>query len=111
MVLLQGCHHVTQQELQDRVLGGWEEVHGTKETLFFNVDGTVYMNSPVEHHLCTYDLPDPQHIRLDCAPVGTPPRPMVWKVELTSDRLIISGNREVGTYKRKYTFHPASLHS
>ena len=107
LLLLDGCHHVTQEELQTRIVGAWEEVHGTKETLFFSDDGTVYMNSPLEHRRCTYDFPDPQHIRLDCAPEGAAPMPTLWKIEITSDRLMISSNRETGTYKRKYTFHPA----
>jgi len=101
MFLLQGCHRVTEQELKDGVVGSWKEVRGTKEELQFNADGTMLMRSPGENHDCIYDFPDTTHIRFNCAPPGAPARPQVWKVELKSDRLLISDHLEVGTYKRK----------
>jgi len=98
---LQGCHRVTEQELKDSVVGSWEEVRGTNETLQFDANGTVLMQSPSENHDCVYDFPDTSHIRFNCAPPGAPARPQVWKVKLTSERLLISDGHEVGTYKRK----------
>jgi len=47
-VLLQGCQHEAEQRLKKAVLGSWEEVHGTQETLQFNADGTVIMKSRSE---------------------------------------------------------------
>jgi hypothetical protein len=100
-LLLQGCHHPSDQHLKESVVGSWEEVHGTKETLQFNADGTLIMKSPSENHSCVYGFPDSEQIRIDCAPPGAPSRPGVWKISVTSDKLVISIDQEVGTYQRK----------
>jgi hypothetical protein len=104
-LLLLACHsdqHVADQHLKEAVVGSWEEVHGTQETLQFNADNTLTMKSPSENHSCVYDFPDSQHIRIDCAALGGPRVPQLWKITVTSDRLMIGGGgREVGTYKRR----------
>jgi hypothetical protein len=99
-LLLHGCHD-SEQHLKSSVLGRWEEVHSTKETLQFDNDGTLIMKSPREYHLCVYDFPDSRHIRLNCAPVGALPFPQVWKISVTSDQLMISDDQETGTYQRR----------
>jgi hypothetical protein len=99
---VQGCRHDAGAYLKGEIVGNWEEVHGTKETLQFNPDGTLTMISLSEHHECRYDFPDSKYIRLDCTTAGMPPRPQVWKVAITSDhKLLISDAVEVGTYRRK----------
>jgi len=67
-------------------------VHGTKEVLHFSEDGNLVMESPREHHQCTYDFPDAKHISLDCAPAGTPARPAVWRMSFTDDDKLLIGN-------------------
>jgi hypothetical protein len=105
--LLAGCHHsvdappVDQQEMRSHVVGSWTESHGTNENLQFNDDGTLRMDSRREHNVCIYDFPDATHIRLDCAPAGSPPRPAVWNLSVTGDTLSIGDAHETGTYKRK----------
>ena len=99
---LQGCRHDGDAYLKGEIVGDWEEVHGTNETLQFNPDGTLTMISPREHRECRYDFPDSRHIRLDCASPGSTPSPQVWKVAITSDhKLLISDAIEVGTYRRR----------
>ena len=99
-LLLPGCHRQADPHLKENVVGNWEEVHGTKETLQFNADGTLIMKSPREFHTCTYYFPDFGHIVLDCAPAGSPRFPQAWKISVTTDKLMISDNQETGTYKR-----------
>jgi hypothetical protein len=41
-LLLQGGHRGAEQRLKNTVLGSWEEVRGTKETLQFNLLGNRY---------------------------------------------------------------------
>ena len=82
------------------VVGDWEEARGTRETLHFNADGTLIMDSPSEHHTCTYEFPDAKHIRLDCVAPQIPHKPETYGFALTPDKLIISDSRETGTYSR-----------
>jgi len=109
-LLLAACHsdqqaaeqHVSDHHLQEAVVGSWEEVHGTQETLQFNADGTLVMKSPAENHSCVYDFPDSEHLRIDCAPPGGPRVPQLWKITVTTDRLMIGGGGgQVGTYQRR----------
>ncbi len=99
--LLEGCHQAADPHLKENVVGSWEEVRGTNETLQFNADGTLIMKSPREFHNCVYDFPDSEHIRLDCSVPGGPKFPQVWKISVTPDQLLISDEHEVGTYRRK----------
>ncbi|MGD0404605.1 MAG: hypothetical protein ABSB66_15580 [Candidatus Acidiferrales bacterium] len=102
VLLLQGCSHEAEKKLKEGVVGSWEEVHGTRETLQFNADGTLIMKSPRENEVCRYDFPDAKHVRLDCAPAGTPPRPYAWSISVTADDQLLIGNaQEVGTYQRQ----------
>jgi hypothetical protein len=99
---LQGCSHEAEQKLKESVVGSWEEVHGTKETLQFNADGTLIMKSPRENQVCRYDFPDAKHVRFDCAPAGMPPRPYTWNISVTTDdKLLIGDAQQVGTYQRQ----------
>jgi|ERR1700722_4358850 len=96
------CYPDPRPALKGRIAGDWEEVHGTKEVLHFSEDGSLVMESPREHHQCTYDFPDAKHISLNCAPPGTPARPEVWRMSFTDDDKLLIGNAmETGTYKRK----------
>ena len=104
-ISLTGCSGSTRQ-LKIDIVGNWDEVHGTKETLQFNNDGTLIMNSPREHHDCTYEFPDTDHIRLNCASPGTSPFPTVYKMTLKGDDLTISDNSDTGKYQRRYTSQP-----
>ena len=99
--LLQGCHHAVDPHLKEYIVGNWEEAHGTNESLQFNADGTMAMKSPSESRSCNYDFPDSEHIRLDCLVQGGQRFPQVWKVSVTPDKLLISDEHEVGTYRRK----------
>jgi hypothetical protein len=102
VLLLQGCSHEAEKKLKEGVVGSWEEVHGTIETLQFNADGTLIMKSPRENQACRYDFPDAKHVRLDCALAGMPPRPYVWNISVTADDKLLIGNaQEVGTYQRQ----------
>ena len=101
VLLQQGCHRVTQKELQEKIVGTWDEVRGTNEMLEFHDDGTVLMQSANTNQTCKYDFPDTSHLRLDCAPPGLPPRPQLWKLEFKDDHLLISDQLEVGTYQRR----------
>ncbi len=99
---LQGCHQEATPALKDRILGDWEEVRGTKETLTFNPDRTLIMKSPSEFHQCVYDFPDERHIRMNCALAGAPAYFQVWKMSFTADdKLQIGNEQETGTYRRK----------
>jgi len=101
-ILILGCQHKPDPYLKDNVVGNWEEVHGTKETLQFSADGTLIMNSPTEHHQCHYDFPEAGKIRIDCSPAGSPPSPQLWKISITpEDKLLIGDAPDVGTYERK----------
>jgi hypothetical protein len=101
-LLLQGCHRGAEQLLKNAVLGSWEEVPGTKEMLQFNADGTLVMKSPSQQPICLYDFPDYAHIRLDCASVGAHASPQLYGIFVASDdKLLISEDQEVGTYRRK----------
>lgn len=99
---LQGCHQAATPELKEQILGHWEEVRGTKETLRFNPDGTLIMKSPSEFHQCVYDFPDEKHLRMNCAPAGSPAYFQVWNLSFTDDDgLQIGTAHETGTYQRK----------
>jgi hypothetical protein len=101
-LLLQGCHRDAERRLKNAVLGSWEEVRGTKETLQFNADGTLVMESRSQHRICLYDIPDYAHIRLDCAPAGARASPQLYEISVSSDdKLLISEGQDVGTYRRK----------
>lgn len=100
-VLLQACHHDTEKDLKEKIVWNWQEVRTKNEFLNFNADGTVQMQSPTTNNTCEYDFPDAEHLRLNCAPQGAPPRPQVWKVEFKGDKLLISDGMEVGTYARQ----------
>ena len=82
------------------VIGDWEEVRGTRETMHFSADGSLIMNSPSEHHSCTYEFPDPKHIRLDCVAAQIPHKPETYGFALADDKLMISDSQSTGTYKR-----------
>jgi len=99
---LLSCYPDPRPALRGRLAGDWEEVHGTHEVLHFSEDGSLVMESPREHHQCTYDFPDAKHISMNCAPPGTPARPAVWRMSFTDDDKLLIGNAlETGTYKRK----------
>lgn len=83
------------------MIGSWDEVRGTNESLQFNADGTVLMPIPGKNHECVHHFPCTTHIRFNCTAQGTPRRHQVWKVEQTSDRLLINDNHEVSNYNRK----------
>jgi hypothetical protein len=101
-LLLQGCHRDAERRLKSAVLGSWEEVRGTKETLQFNADGILVMESPSQQRICLYDIPDYAHIRFDCNPAGTPASPQLYGISVTADdKLLITEGQEVGTYRRK----------
>ena len=100
VLLLQGCHKATVEELKQKIIGNWQEVDTKNEFLDFNAEGIVQMQRPGTNHTCEYDFPDSQHLRLNCAPQGAPPRPLVWKLELKGYKLLISDGGEVGTYAR-----------
>lgn len=102
-VVLQACHHDTEKDLKEKIVGNWREVRTKNEFLNFNADGTVQMQGPGTNDTCEYDFPDPQHLRLNCAPQGAPPRPQVWKLQFKGDQLLISDGIEVGTYARQET--------
>jgi hypothetical protein len=96
---LQGCRQEATPELKSQIVGDWEEVHRTKETLHFKADGTLVMKSPSEFHQCVYDFPDEQHIRMNCAPAGSPEYFQVWNLAFTDDdKLQVGTPRETGTY-------------
>ena len=67
-----GCNREWRQTYKAGVIGDRGEVHGTRETLHFNADGSLNMDNPSEHHTCTYEFPDSKHIRLDCVAPQTP---------------------------------------
>jgi hypothetical protein len=99
---LLSCYPDPRPALKGRIAGDWEEVHGTKEVLHFSENGSLVMESPREHHQCTYDFPDTKHISLNCAPPGTPASPEVWRMSFTDDDKLLIGNAtETGTYKRQ----------
>jgi hypothetical protein len=99
---LLSCYPDPRPALKGRIAGDWEEVHGTREVLHFSQDGSLIMESPREHHQCAYDFPDAKHIRLNCAPAGSPASPEVWRMSFTDDDKLLIGNAtETGTYKRK----------
>jgi hypothetical protein len=99
---LQGCRQEATPELKSQIVGDWEEVHGTKETLHFKADGTLVMKSPSEFHQCVYDFPDETHIRMNCAHAGSPAYFQVWNLAFTDDdKLRIGTARETGTYRRE----------
>jgi hypothetical protein len=99
---MQGCRQGATPELKSQIVGDWEEVHGTKETLHFKADGTLVMKSPSEFHQCVYDFPDEKHIRMNCAPAGSPAYFQVWNVAFTDDdKLQIGTPHETGTYRRQ----------
>ncbi|HXN20126.1 MAG TPA: hypothetical protein VN875_17440 [Candidatus Binatus sp.] len=99
---LQGCRQEATPELKSQIVGDWEEVHGTKETLHFKADGTLIMKSPSEFHQCVYDFPDEKQIRMNCAPAGSPAYFQVWNLAFTDDdKLQIGTARETGTYRRQ----------
>jgi len=99
---LPGCRQEATPELKSQIVGDWEEVHGTKETLHFKADGTLVMKSPSEFHQCVYDFPDEKHIRMNCAPAGSPAYFQVWNLAFTDDdKLQIGTVRETGTYRRQ----------
>src|SRR5271157_1179213 len=90
------------EQLKKDVVGTCEEVNGTQETLQFNADGTLIMNSPSEHRACDYSFPDSGHIRLDCVRYeGGPRASQTWKFAMTSDKVMIGDELATGTYKRK----------
>ncbi len=89
------------QSFKTGVVGDWEEIHGSQETMHFNEDGTLIMNAPLEHHSCTYDFPDSTHIRLDCAVPQLPHAPKTYGFALADDKLMISDARETGTYRKR----------
>ena len=90
------------QQLKQDVVGIWEEVDGTQETLQFNADGTLIMNSPSEHRSCDFSFPDSGHIRLDCTRYkGGPRASQTWKFAMTSDKVMIGDELVTGTYKRR----------
>jgi hypothetical protein len=89
------------QSFKTGVIGDWEEVRVTQETLHFNEDGTLIMDSPSEHHSCTYDFPDARHIRLDCVAPQIPHKPNTYGFALADAQLKISDDHETGTYRRK----------
>jgi hypothetical protein len=99
---LQGCRQAATPELKSQIVGDWEEVHGTKETLHFKADGTLVMKSPHEFHECVFDFPDEKHIRMNCAPAGSPAYFQVWNLGFTEDdKLQIGTVHETGTYRRQ----------
>lgn len=99
---LLSCYPDPRPALKGRIAGDWEEVHGTKETLHFKADGTLVMKSPSEFHQCVYDFPDEKHIRMNCAPAGSPAYFQVWNLAFTDDdKLKIGTVRETGTYRRQ----------
>jgi hypothetical protein len=99
---LSGCRQEATPELKSQIVGDWEEVHGTKETLHFKADGTLVMKSPSEFHQCVYDFPDEKHIRMNCARAGSPAYFQVWTLAFTDDdKLRIGTVRESGTYRRQ----------
>jgi len=90
------------QQLKKDVVGIWEEVNGTQETLQFNPDGTLIMKSPSEHRFCDYSFPNSGHIRLDCAWYeGGPRAAQTWRFAMTADEIMISDRTGTGTYRRK----------
>lgn len=108
-LLLPACRSQrhTVQQLKEGIVGNWEEVHGTRETLQFNADGTLIMRSPLEFHSCVYDFPDPEHLHLDCSTAVGPRMYQLLKCSLTSDRLLIGNEAETGIYKRSQSSVPA----
>jgi hypothetical protein len=100
ILCLSSCNGDSVKALEKNVVGSWEEVRNTGETLQFDADGTMVMDSRSEHHDCVYDFPDPRHIRFNCATEGAPPAYQTWNVSVNSDKLVISDASEVGTYKR-----------
>ncbi len=99
---LQGCRQEATPELKSQIVGDWEEVHGTKETLHFKADGTLTMKSLSEFHQCVYDFPDEKHIRMNCSPAGSPAYFQVWNLAFTDDdKLQIGTARETGKYRRQ----------
>lgn len=103
MCLLSACK--SNSELQGtygaKVAGDWEEIRGTGETLHFEADGHLIMNSRSEHHSCTYDFPNAKQIRLDCVAPDVPHKPNTYGFALADDKLMISDSQSTGTYKRK----------
>lgn len=101
-LLFDGCHRDAEQRLKKAVLGSWEDVRFPRATLQFNADGTLVMESPSQHRICLYDIPDYTHIRFDCNPAGTPASPQLYEISVSSDnKLLIREGQEVGTYRRK----------
>jgi hypothetical protein len=99
--LIAGCHRVIQKDLKEKIVGTWDEARGTNEILEFHDDGTVLMQTGNTDQTCSYDFADAHHLRLNCAPPGSPPMPQIWKVEYKDDLLHIRDNAETGTYKRR----------
>jgi len=89
-----------QSSYKTAVVGDWEEVAGTRETLHFNSDGTLIMVSPSEQHSCTYEFPDPKHILLNCAAAQAPHQGQTYGFALANDKLMITDALSTGTYKR-----------
>ena len=89
-----------QSSYKSAVAGDWEEARGTRETLHFHPDGRLIMDSPSEHHSCTYDFPDQKHIRLDCVAPEVPHKPETYGFALADGKLMISDSQSTGTYQR-----------
>jgi len=88
------------------VVGDWEEARGTREVMHFTADGKLVMDSPSEHHSCSYEFPDRKHILLDCLPPETPHKPNTYGFALVDDKMMISDSGETGTYKRAQAPQP-----
>jgi hypothetical protein len=104
MYLLAGCNRGPadwQNTYKATVVGDWEEARGTRERLHFEADGHLQMDSPSEHHSCTYDFPDSKHIRLDCLPAEIRHTPTTYGFALGDGTIMISDSLSTGTYKRK----------
>lgn len=95
------CACKSTAEYKAAVVGDWEDVHDAHSTLHFKADGSLVMDSPSEHHSCTYDFPDKKHIRLDCASAPQVPHvPTTYGFALDNDKLMISDSLSTGTYAR-----------
>lgn len=109
LLLLPACRSEQRslQQLREGIVGSWEEVHGTRETLQFNADGTLIKKAPMEYHSCVYDFPDSKHIHLDCSSGAGPRIIQLLKCSISSDRLMIGNDIETGVYQRSQGSAPA----
>jgi hypothetical protein len=99
-MLIVSCSHPEIDRLKTGVVGTWVDVTDANATLQFNPDGVLVMTSTREKHFCNYDFPDAKHVRLDCAPAGTPRQPRLWTFDLSDDEISIGDGHETGRYHR-----------